>query len=272
MATNPYFSPFSYKREQSLAEDIIVESIKIYGIDVKYLPRTIVNQDFLLGEDPLSKFDSAIAIEAYIKNIQNFDGEQDFLSKFNLEIRDQMTLTIARKRFTEIASEKLLNETSFTYQLETADSGGWGNTESYLLETGTANGYSITTSRPMEGDLIFFPLNNKLYEIMFVEHENIFYQHGKLYTYDLHCELFDRDSRLDTGNTAIDTIETTFSLDMLMNQLLQEDGSVLLTEEGGSYINEFRLEDTASMANNEVTRSEALTYVRTERTPFGWNE
>lgn len=269
MSVNKYFRYFSYGREQDTAEDLIIESIKQYGLDVKYLPRTIVDQDFLFGEDVLSRFNSAIDIEVYIKNIQGFEGEGDFLSKFNLEIRDQLTITLARKRFSQISTEKLTTEEGFNYQLETANTNSWGNTESILLEAGNANGYSITSSRPLEGDLIFFPLNNKLYEIKFVEHESIFYQHGKLYVYDLTCELFDRDSRLRTGNTSIDVIETTYSMDILNYQILQEDGFAILTEDGGYLIQEFRLETVAKMANNEFIQQKSREYVNwSEQNPF----
>ena len=272
MATNKYFKPYSYGREQDTAEDLIIESIKIYGLEVKYLPRTIINQDFLLGEDPLGKFNSAIDIEVYVKNIQGFEGEGDFLSKFNLEIRDQITFTMARKRFTQITSEKLTDEVGFNYQVETANTGAWSASDSYVLETGSANGYSITTSRPMEGDLIFFPLNNKLYEIKFVEHENIFYQHGKLYTYDIQCELYDRDSRLDTGNTAIDIIETNTTMDILTYQFLDEAGDNLLIEDGGYMLQEYRLETTAPLANNEYIMQKSLNFVNwSEHNPFSEN-
>ncbi len=272
MATNKYFKPYSYGREQDTAEDLIIESIKIYGLEVKYLPRTIINQDFLLGEDPLGKFNSAIDIEVYVKNIQGFEGEGDFLSKFNLEIRDQITFTMARKRFTQITSEKLTDEVGFNYQVETANTGAWSASDSYVLETGSANGYSITTSRPMEGDLIFFPLNNKLYEIKFVEHENIFYQHGKLYTYDIQCELYDRDSRLDTGNTAIDIIETNTTMDILTYQFLDEAGDNLLIEDGGYMLQEYRLETTAPLANNEYIMQKSLDFVNwSEHNPFSEN-
>lgn len=272
MATNRYFKPYSYGREQDTAEDLIIESIKIYGLDVKYLPRTIINQDFLLGEDPLGKFNSAIDIEVYVKNIQGFEGEGDFLSKFNLEIRDQITFTMARKRFAQIASEKLTDEVGFNYQVETANTNAWGASDSYVLETGSANGYSITTSRPMEGDLIFFPLNNKLYEIKFVEHENIFYQHGKLYTYDIQCELFDRDSRLTTGNTVIDIIATNTTMDILTYQFLDEAGDNLLIEDGGYMLQEYRLETTAPLANNEYIMQQSFNFVNwSEQNPFSEN-
>lgn len=269
MTVNKYFKPFSYGREQDTAEDLIIESIKIYGLDVKYLPRTIINQDFLLGEDALGKFNSAIDLEVYIKNIQGFEGEGDFLSKFNLEIRDQITFTMARKRFSQIATEKLIDEVGYNYQVETANTQAWSMTDSYVLETGSANGYSITSTRPLEGDLIFLPLNNKLYEIKFVEHENIFYQHGKLYTYDIQCELYERDSRLDTGNTAIDIIESNTTLDILTYQFLDESGNTMLIEDGGYMLQEFRLEATAPMANNEYIMTKSLSFVNwSEQNPF----
>jgi len=269
MTVNKYFKYYSYGREQDTAEDLIIESIKIYGLDVKYLPRTIINQDFLLGEDALGKFNSAIDLEVYIKNIQGFEGEGDFLSKFNLEIRDQITFTMARKRFSQIATEKLIEEVGYNYQVETANTQAWGATDSYLLETGSANGYSITSSRPLEGDLIFLPLNNKLYEIKSVEHENIFYQHGKLYTYDIQCELYERDSRLDTGNTVIDIIESNTTLDILTYQFLDESGNIMLIEDGGYMLQEFRLEVTAPMANNEYITAKSLSFVNwSEKNPF----
>ena len=269
MTVNKYFKPYSYGREQDTAEDLIIESIKIYGLDVKYLPRTIINQDFLLGEDALGKFNSAIDLEVYVKNIQGFEGEGDFLSKFNLEIRDQITFTMARKRFSQIATEKLIDEVGYNYQVETANTQAWSVTDSYVLETGSANGYSITSTRPLEGDLIFFPLNNKLYEIKFVEHENIFYQHGKLYTYDIQCELYERDSRLDTGNTAIDIIESNTTLDILTYQFLDEAGNTMLIEDGGYMLQEFRLEATAPMANNEYITTKSLSFVNwSEQNPF----
>ena len=269
MTVNKYFKPYSYGREQDTAEDLIIESIKIYGLDVKYLPRTIINQDFLLGEDALGKFNSAVDLEVYVKNIQGFEGEGDFLSKFNLEIRDQITFTMARKRFSQIATEKLIDEVGYNYQVETANTQAWSVTDSYVLETGSANGYSITSTRPLEGDLIFFPLNNKLYEIKFVEHENIFYQHGKLYTYDIQCELYERDSRLDTGNTAIDIIESNTTLDILTYQFLDEAGNTMLIEDGGYMLQEFRLEATAPMANNEYITAKSLSFVNwSEQNPF----
>lgn len=167
MAINLYFNNFNSNAEQTLIENLIVESIKQYGIDVYYLPRTLVSEDDLLNEDDLSVFNQAISIEMYIKNIEGFDGDGDLLSKFGMEIRDSMTMTVAKKVF---------DETFTQYK------------------------------RPLEGDLLFFPLNNKIYEIMFVEREAIFYQMGRLQTYDLKLELFEYSKEeFSTNNVIIDS-------------------------------------------------------------------
>jgi len=271
MATNKYFRPFTYGREQDTAEDLVIESIKIYGLDVKYMPRTIVGPDALLGEDPLSKFEDAIDIEMYIKNTQQFEGEGDFLSKFNLEIRDQITFVMARKRWEQVSNEKMLTEVGYNIQLEDVSTTTWGASNALRLENGGTEGYQTTSPRPFEGDFIFFPLNNKLYEIKFVEHENIFYQHGKLYTYELTCELVDRMGAIDlnTGNTAIDAIESRYSQDILIYQIQNQDGTNILSEDGGYMLQEYRIETQNKTANNEVFFTGSIDYLDfSERNPF----
>ena len=270
MTTNKYFNNFTYGREQDTQDDLIVESIKIYGQDVKYMPRTLVKEDDLFGEDILSKFETAVDLEMYIKNTTGFEGEGDFLSKFGQEIRDQVTFTMARKRWDQITTEKLIDEVGFNYQIETANTGAYSNSHSLMLETGSANGYSITSSRPNEGDLIFFPLNEKLYEIKFVEHEEIFYPHGKLYTYDLACELFQYSSQqLDTGNTAIDSLELSYSADQLFYQFTLENGDTLTGEDGDYIVQEYRLETTDNAANNEFFTQQSLDFIDfSETNPF----
>jgi hypothetical protein len=271
MTTNKYFRPFTYGRQQDLAEDLIVQAIKIYGLDVKYLPRTLQNVDPLLGEDPTSTFDDAVDIEVYIKNVQGFEGEGDFLSKFNLQINDSITFTMARKRWNQITTEKLITEVGYNYQVETADTNSWGNTQCIMLESGNGNNYSITTPRPFEGDWIYFPLNKKLYEIKFVEHEAIFYQHGKLYTYDLNCELVDRigPDAIATGNTDIDAIGTRYDQNILIYQTMLEDGTYLMNEDGGFMLNEYRIEVQTLTANNEYFTQKSLEFIDfSERNPF----
>ena len=175
MATNSFFSRHPHG-EQQVIEDLTIESIKIHGKDMVYVPREYVNEDKLFGEDTISKFDDARGIEMYIENVDGFEGEGDFLSKFGLQIKDSMTVVVSKKRFLE----------TFSYRSE--------------------------IDRPREGDLIWFPMTKSLFEVTFVEHENPFYQVGKLYTYKLTCELFKySDEEIDTGFSEIDEIEDTYS-------------------------------------------------------------
>ena len=274
MAVNKYFRNYSYGREQRVEDDLTVEAIKIYGVDVQYMPRTIFNEIEEFGEDPLSHFTLAVPIEVYVNNLENFQGEGDFLSKFNLEIRDQITLTMARRRWDQIRTEKLIDEVGNIYLTETNPAIYSSNTDNYLLETGSANGYSISSSRPLEGDLIYIPFinngNGAIYEVKFVEHERVFYQHGKLYTYEMTCELFRYSSeRLDTGNSDIDIIETRLTRDIQQYEYLMENGDIHIMEDGSNLIQEYRLESVASTANNELfTQKSFIDVDFSERNPF----
>ena len=268
MAVNKYFNHFNYAREQDLVEDLTIESIKIYGHDVKYVPRTITARDNLYGEDPLSAYNDAADVEMYIKNVEGFEGEGDLLSRFGLQIRDEITFTLARKRFDQIRSEKLMTEVGYNFVMEDANTAapsrqflsGNHETESIVLEQGTGDGYSITSNRPNEGDLIYFPMVDKTFEIKQVEHETLFYQTGRLQTYDLRCELFEYSSEaIDTGITEIDEIEDKFSLNILNNEILLdgEEGK-LLTEDGGSLMQEYEVETNDAQANNSLFTSDIL--------------
>jgi hypothetical protein len=171
VATNFYFNNFTNSGEQNLIEDLIIETIRIYGLDVWYLPRTLGGLDDLLNEDDLSIFNKAYMVEMYIKNVDGFEGEGDFLSKFGLQIRDSITFTMSQRKFLQDVA--LYDE----------------------------------TVRPNEGDLIYFPLNRKLFELKHVEHESIFYQMGALQTYDLKCDLFEfSNERFETGILEIDVL------------------------------------------------------------------
>jgi hypothetical protein len=272
MATNKYFRNYSYGREQRVEDDLMVEVIKIYGVDVQYMPRTIFNEIEEFGEDPLSKFDLAVPIEVYVNNLENFQGEGDFLSKFNLEIRDQITLTMARRRWDQIRTEKLIDEVGNIYLTEDNPAVYSSNTDNYVLETGSANGYSISSSRPLEGDLIYIPFinngNGAIYEVKFVEHERVFYQHGKLYTYEMTCELFRYSSeRFDTGNTAIDIIEDRLTRDVLKYNYLFENNDIILVEDGGYLYQEYTM--TGGSANNQTFTLKSFEDIDfSERNPF----
>jgi hypothetical protein len=172
MATNFFFNNFQSSMEQNLIEDLVVESIKIYGIDLYYLPKRVVNRDTIFREEELATYNAAHPVEMYIKNVDGFEGEGDFISKFGLEIRDRVTFTVSRRSF---AQEILINEAQMV--------------------------------RPLEGDLIWFPLTRKMYKIQFVEHEAIFYQLGSLQTWDLTCELFEfNNETFETGIPDIDSV------------------------------------------------------------------
>ena len=174
MATNQYFNNYGTNTpDQRLVESIIIESIKVYGIDVSYLPRTMVNEDTIFGEDRGSQFNDARIIEMYIKNVDGFECEVTFVSNFGLEVRDQITLTVSRRRWKELNFE--------------------GNDRDI---------------EPKAGDLIYFPLTDGLFQIMHVQDTNTFYQTGALQTFDLVCELFAySDEKIDTGVETIDDIE-----------------------------------------------------------------
>lgn len=262
MATNPYFNNYNYAGEQNLIEELIIESIKMYGHDLRYMPRTLIDEDFLFGNDRLSIFNTAAPIEMYIKNVEGFEGEGDFLSRFNLEIRDEMTFTVARRRFDQIKTEKLLTEESWNFLQE--------NNDEIKVEDATGNNYTITSSRPLEGDLLYFPLTEKLYEIKFVEHEPTFYQIGALQTYDLRCELWEYSSeKLDTGYTDIDIVEDKYSADVLFFELLLEDGTKLLNEDGDSLLTEYAVSDKQPTADNEYIQREQLNILDfSESNPF----
>jgi len=177
MARSPHFSQ-KVRSEQNLYEDIIIESMKIYGQDVYYLPRTIVNEDTILGEAVASSFGNSYKIEMYLENTDGFDGEGDLFTKFGVEIRDEATFIVARRRWTQTVS--------------------------------SANN-NITVLRPKEGDLIYLELSNKLFEIMHVEHESPFYQLSNLPTYKMRCQLFEYSGEdIDTGVGAINSIQSDF--------------------------------------------------------------
>ena len=170
MATNKFFK-HTVKSEQGLIEDLTIETIKIYGHDVIYIPRTLVNKDFLFGEDTISNFQQGINMEMYISSIDGFEGEGDFASKFGIQIKDTVEFIVSKKIF----SRQLSHENNI--------------------------------NRPREGDLIYFPMTKGLFEIKFVEHENPFYQLGRLYSYKISCELFEySEEDFTTGFSDIDRI------------------------------------------------------------------
>jgi hypothetical protein len=177
MALNPFFLQGS-PGEQRLVQDLINEQLKIYGVDVIYIPRKFVRKQTIIREIQSSKFDDNYAIEAYINNYDGYSGQGDILSKFGVNLKDELSLVISKERFEDFISPFL----------EVSD-----------------DSEIILSSRPREGDLVYFPLGQRLFEVKFVEHEVNFYQLGKLYMYELKCELFEyEDEVIDTTIEEID--------------------------------------------------------------------
>ena len=194
---NLYFSAGA-RSEQNLYEDLIIESIKIYGQDLYYLPRDLVNVDDVFREDPVSKFNSNYLLEMYVDNADGFDGEGDLFTKFGVEIRDQVTFTVAKRRW---------QQTVMRYDNE------------------------IQGIRPLEGDLVFTPFSKKMFQIMHVEHEQPFYQLNNLPVFKLQCELFEyNDEDFDVNNDDITQLEqdAAFRYDLTLTQGITAAGKVEL--------------------------------------------
>jgi len=178
MPRNVYFSQ-TVRSEQNLYEDLIIESLKIYGQEVMYLPRNMVSRDMVLNEAIESKFSDAYSIEMYLESVDGFEGDGSLLTKFGLEIRDQATFVVAKKTW-----EKLV--------------GFWNN--------------GIISNRPAEGDLIYLPMSKGLFEIKFVDHQSPFYQLSKFPVYKLRCELFEySNEEIKTGVDELDKLQRSFA-------------------------------------------------------------
>jgi hypothetical protein len=182
MSSNFFFNNFQSSMEQRLVDDLVTESIKIHGIDLYYLPKRVVSRDTIFREEELVTFNTVYPIEMYIRSVDGFEGEGDFLSKFGVEIRDQITFAVSRRSFGEEISTQ----------------------EAEIL-------------RPREGDLIWLPLNDKVYKIMFTEHEPVFYQLGSLQFYELNCELFEYNN--ETFETGIPNIDSVYGALAARNEI-----------------------------------------------------
>ena len=238
MATNFYFNNYQNSQEQTLLENLIIESIKIYGEDMYYLPRTLNNKDELYGTDDSSSYDEAILVELYIKNVDGFGGDGSFMSKFGLEIRDQVTFTIAKRVFED--------------------------------EIGIAR----NLIRPREGDCIYFPLNRKVFQIKYVDNKPIYYPLGALQMYDLTCELMEYSGEsFNTGIPEIDDIQDKLSLNIFDYGVLTQDNFMLATEDGDYIVNEeFTIDEIDLDSDNEDIQAEALEFLDfSERDPFSEN-
>ena len=213
MPTNVFFDTGTTS-EQRLYEDLIIEQLKIYGQDVYYLPRKLANKDTIFGEDPASSFDDSYIIEMYVNNTDGFMGEQEIIKKFGLELRDDIKFTVSKLRWETLISN---------------------------------NSDLQNTTRPNEGDLVYFPTTKAFFEILFVEHEQPFYQQSALPVYQLSCTKWEYASeRLDTGITTIDATEDALSTDTMNFQFTLEN-------EVGSFVLESDIGETNYVINESFT-------------------
>lgn len=254
MPTNVYFSTGTTS-EQKLYEDLIIEQLKIYGQDVYYLPRKIANKDTIFGEDPASSFDDSYIIEMYVDNTDGYMGEQEIIKKFGLELRDDIKFTVSKLRWETLVSN---------------------------------NSDLQNTTRPNEGDLVYFPTTKAFFEIQFVEHEQPFYQQSALPVYKLSCTKWEYSSeRIDTGITEIDATEDALSTDTMAFQFSLETGTsatgaITLESDIGDInylinesftmatqqpVDQGKAFETAAGTNTSSTEDDILDF--SERNPFG---
>ena len=207
MPTNVYFNTGS-TAEQRLYENLIIEQLSVFGQDVYYLPRKLVNKDTLFGEDASSSFNDAYIIEMYLDNIEGYEGQKEMMTRFGIDMQDEATFVVSKRRFEQLIS---------------------------------MDANLIVSTRPNEGDLIYFPDGKKLFEISFVDHDDPFYQLQNLPVFKMRCRTFEYSHEdMATGLDAVDAIETSESLDALAYQIILESGTdsgtnYLITE-GGDWI------------------------------------
>jgi hypothetical protein len=227
LATNFFFNNFQSSQEQLLLENLIIEAIKIYGEDMSYIPRKLNNYDKVYGADDQSSYEVAYPIEIYIKSVDGFSGDGNFMSKFGLEIRDQVIFSVAQRVFNQEIG-------TFTNQL-----------------------------RPNEGDLIYFPLNKKCFQIKYVNKFEMFYQLGALQTWEMTCELFEYSNELlNTGIPEVDILQKKFSTNILDWTIMDETGIDLLTEEEDYLtLENSSLSDLIAASDNAAIQSESDLFV-----------
>ena len=234
--TSPFFNSYDYKAAQDMMQDLIIDAFSMYGVDIIYIPRNIGNYDALYVADDQSTYTTPIPVDVYMLSVDGFGGNQNIFAKFGLEIRDQITVSMAARTFE--------NEIQPTTQ----------------------------QPRPMEGDLIYFELNKKCFQIKFVNNKEIFYELGKLPTYKLTAELFEySDETFNTGIPEIDSIQNNLSLNTLDNAITADDGSMLTTEDGTPIVidkfNVGAIEPTS--VNADLVKEDAVDVSWAENNPFG---
>jgi len=236
MATSTFFNNVGASNEQELLQDLIVESIKIYGIDMIYLPRIRETEDAIFGQSDISTFRQTFYIELYVKTYDGFEGEGNLFSKFGVEIRDQITFTVAKRTFDNLIGR----ETDFI--------------------------------RPREGDLIYYPLNQKAFEIKYIQNKPIHYPLGILPTFDMYCELYEySNEHFDTGIPEIDEINAKFSTNIYDYGILTDLRQPIKTDQGHIIVRSpYKYQDAAEPDDNATLTDNVSDIIDfSESDPFG---
>lgn len=231
---NPFFNNFASFGEQNLLESLIVEAHSIGAPQMYYIPRVITNEDLMYTADDSSEYIQAFLIPMYIENFDRFNGDGTFMSKFNIEVHNQIQLSIAMRTFKE--------------------------------EIGSITGQI----RPNEGDLIWFPMNKHCFQVRYVEKFEMFYPLGRLYVWQMTTELFEYSNEtINTGIPDIDILQLTQTTDILDFSILQEDGTMLTDEADHYLVNEFYNLDRIIPGSNEDFQREAQPFINFDETdPF----
>ena len=227
IATNFFFNNFQSSQEQQLIENLIIEAVRIYGQDMYYIPRKLNNYDSIYGADDQSSYEIAYPIEIYIKSVDGFQGDGNFMSKFGIEIRDQVIFSVAQRRFSE-------------------------EVEVFNTQVG-----------PNEGDLIYFPLNKKCFQVKYVNKFEMYYQLGALQTWEMTCELFEYSNEIfSTGIPEIDILQKKFSTNIIDWALTDELGNYLLDESENYLVSEkFIINQILPGADNQQIQDESDLFV-----------
>lgn len=221
--------------EQDLLAELVAESIKIHGIDVYYLPRETVAKDAIYTEDALAEYQRALLLDVYLKSFDGFEGEGTFLQKFNLEVRDTVTFSIAQRTF----QDEITNPVGIT--------------------------------RPREGDLIYLPVAKRMFKISYVDKYPVMMPMGSLPSYDIKCEMFEYSGEvLNTGIREIDAIEKNYNIEMNNFSIMTEGRLELKDEDGFSIVLEsYDIDVTDPTAQNDEIEAYADTFIDfSERDPF----
>ncbi len=241
MAVNSFFhtsNVAAIATEQSLYSNLIKEAIQIYGHDVYYLDRTLVAEDTIMGEDSLSKFTQQHPIEMYIEDSEGgFAGEKEIMSQFGLENLSEVTFVVNKIRFQELDRQMQIETATDTTSggsilLEEATIDQSDDSTTLSTASGDSNFYIIQDTsatdadRPNEGDVVYHPVLDKMFQVNFVDHDEPFYQLDNNPVYKLRCRLYDYSSEIiDTGIADIDAIEDELSVDRLLFQFTLEEGT-----------------------------------------------